>query len=247
MSTTITRMENATPIQSWTDSQKALIKRQIAAKATDDELEMFMYLANKNNLDPFSKEIWFIKYKDDDKPLIFTSRDGYLKIAHSHPAFDGMESYTIDNEKGEPIKGVCTVYRRDMTHPFKAEAKVKEYKKNSQIWNQYPSIMIQKVAEVIALKRAFSINGLVTQEELSMVEDEVKSPTSKEEVKPAIPLTISDSQIKSFNAKAKNNNWTDSDINEFVKETGFESVESITQSQFPKLFNSLVKKENADE
>ena len=44
-----------------TPAQIELVKRTVAKGATDDELQMFLHLANKYNLDPFAKEIWFIK------------------------------------------------------------------------------------------------------------------------------------------------------------------------------------------
>ena len=40
------------------------------------------------------------------------------------------------------------------------------WKGNSEVWRQYPHTMILKVAESMALKRAFSISGLVTDDEL---------------------------------------------------------------------------------
>lgn len=107
---------------SWTPAQIELIKKTVAKGATDDELQMFLYLANKYNLDPFAKEIWFIKRvkkiksgKDsygndkwdyprlangeidysDAETTIMTSRDGYLKIAQDHPNYEGLISFPV--------------------------------------------------------------------------------------------------------------------------------------------------------
>ena len=153
-------MNTTIEVKNEIDNKIELIKRTVAKGATNDELELFTTLAKKYNLNPFAKEIWFIKYSDKQAPAIFTSRDGYLKIAHASGKFDGMESYTIDDEKGNPVKAVAIVYRKDMNRPFKAEIKVSEYKQNSPTWNKYTSAMAIKVAEVFALKRAFSISGL---------------------------------------------------------------------------------------
>ena len=47
-----------------------------------------------------------------------------------------------------------------------------EYNKGGRgVWGQYPTAMILKVAESMALKRAFSISGLVTEEELGGEEE----------------------------------------------------------------------------
>lgn len=148
------------------------LAKSIAAKgASDAEFQLLVHMANKYQLDPLAKQIWCIKRNPNQPALIMASRDGYLEIAHRSGQFDGMESGTIDDEKGTPIKAWCTVYRKDMSHPFKAEVKYKEYVQASPTWQKYPSAMLIKVAEVFALKRAFSISGMVTQEE---IENEVQ-------------------------------------------------------------------------
>lgn len=155
----------------FSQKQIELIKSTIAKGATDDELALFLYIAQKYDLDPLVREIWFIKPKpkpdrNDNPPSIFTGRDGFLKIAHRSGVFDGMESYTIDDQHGNPIKAICKVYRKDMSRPFVAEAKFNEYyNPNNPSW-RYKSAMIIKVAEVAALRRAFNISGLVAQEEI---------------------------------------------------------------------------------
>jgi phage recombination protein Bet len=142
-----------------------LIKRTCATNTSDTELALFLHTASKYNLDPLLHEIWCIKYAD--KVNIFTSRDGYLKIAHMSGKLDGISSYTIDDEQGNPIKAVCEVYRKDMSKPFRAEVKFKEYfNEKNPTWKKYPSAMLIKVAEVFALRRAFSISGLLTEEEI---------------------------------------------------------------------------------
>ena len=87
------------------------IKETIAKGATEEELNVFLALCRNYGLDPFLKEIWFIKrvkkvQKRDgswDYPrledgsidysnaetIIMTSRDGLLKIAQRHPEYTG--------------------------------------------------------------------------------------------------------------------------------------------------------------
>jgi hypothetical protein len=77
-----------------------------------------------------------------------------------------METRVTRDEKNVPIKAVCTVWRKDRSHPIICEAYYSEYRKSSGVWSQYPSAMISKVAEVLALKRSFAINGVVTEEEI---------------------------------------------------------------------------------
>jgi phage recombination protein Bet len=156
-----------------------LAKTLVAKGSSQAEFELLVHMANKYKLDPLLKEIWFIKRRPNDPPLIMTSRDGYLSIAHRSGQFDGMESSTIEDEHGNLIKAVCEVWRKDMTHSFKSEVKYSEYVQPTYIWQKYPSAMLIKVAEVFALKRAFSIAGMITQEEIGY--QEIEEPIDAKE------------------------------------------------------------------
>ena len=184
-----------------------VIKSQIAKGATDDELSMFTHLCEKYSLDPFLKEIWFIKkvkkqkdsrgnwdYVKDSEggidyskadTMIYTSRDGYLKVAQKDTSFNGIMSFAV--RENDVFEIDADAYK--VTHKFGAKrgniigawAKVdhkqrkpvivfadfKEYNTGKTTWLQYPTAMIIKVAEAQALKRQFGISGLVTKEELS--------------------------------------------------------------------------------
>jgi phage recombination protein Bet len=166
--------------QELSQEKMNLIRRMCAKDATDDEFRLFIEICLAYNLNPLFKEIWFVKSKGRE-PNIFTSRDGYLKIAHASGKLDGIESRVIEDSNGKPLKAVCTVWRKDMSRPFIFEAKFSEYHNpNSEAWRKYPSAMIIKVAEVGALRRAFAISGLVTREEYES-EDEFKAESVKVE------------------------------------------------------------------
>jgi hypothetical protein len=61
----------------------------------------------------------------------------------------------------------CSVFRKDRKKATTVFVSIKEYyKKDAPIWQQYTNAMILKVAEAMALKRAFAISGLVTREEI---------------------------------------------------------------------------------
>ena len=166
----------------WTDEEINTIKNTVAKDATDEELKMFLSLASAHGLNPFQHEIWFVKM--GDKNVIITARDGYLKIAQNSPHFLGLESdvvyagdkflkdkdgihhsYTLSN-RGVIIGAYAMVYRDDRTVPAYFFAPFSNYNRRGGVWLQYPHAMIIKVAESMALKRAFAINGLVTQEEI---------------------------------------------------------------------------------
>ncbi|HKE24964.1 MAG TPA: RecT family recombinase [Bryobacteraceae bacterium] len=154
------------PVRMFSREDIELIKDTICRGASDAQLRMFLEVCRRTGLDPFLKEVWYVA----EKNLIMAGRDGYLRIANQHAAFDGIETRVERDERGVPIKAVCTVWRKDRNHPTISEAYYSEYKKAASVWQQYPSAMISKVAEVLALKRSFAINGVVTEEEIGSEE-----------------------------------------------------------------------------
>lgn len=150
------------------------LKDTVAKGSTDSQFRMFIEVCRATGLNPFLKEIWFVPSVG-----VMAGRDGYLRVANDHPMFDGMETVVERNEQNIPIKATCSVWRKDRAHPIKCEAYYSEYKKAGQVWNTYPSAMISKVAEVLALKRSFSINGVVTEEEIGAQAEDTKTRVEK--------------------------------------------------------------------
>ncbi|MBS3768172.1 MAG: recombinase RecT [Candidatus Cloacimonetes bacterium] len=132
MSNEVKVNDNKVKRLSFSSKEIETIRRTIAEKANDDEFRMFMHLAKSYGLDPFNGEIFF--WKMNGKPTIMTSRDGYLKIADSHPSYDGLVSDVVrandvfkrerDNinheygaDRGEIIGAYALVYRKDRRLP----------------------------------------------------------------------------------------------------------------------------------
>jgi phage recombination protein Bet len=188
--------KNREELITFTEEEIETIKRTVASEADTDELKMFLHVAKSYGLDPFNKEIFFWKVKG--KPTIMTSRDGYLKIADRHPQYDGLVSDVVrknDNfkrktegieheygtERGDIVGAYALVYRKDRNYPVYVFASFEEYRADTKVWYQYPSAMILKVAESMALKRSFSVSGLVSREEMDVqqLEEDKESPTRK--------------------------------------------------------------------
>ncbi|HEP2044136.1 TPA: phage recombination protein Bet, partial [Streptococcus pyogenes] len=114
-------------------------------KASDEELAYFIAQAKAQNLNPFTKEIYFIKYGNQPAQVV-TAKSAFEKKADTHPQFDGKEAgviYLQDGEikyskgafipKGaEILGGWAKVYRKDRTYPTETEVSFEEYD-NSKI------------------------------------------------------------------------------------------------------------------
>lgn len=162
------------------------IKNTVAKNATDEELYMFLQLSSMYDLNPFMKEIWFVKNKDGSI-MIMTSRDGYRKIASKDPNFKDCRSFPVfenDTFEMEVVMGEITNVTHKFTQKDRGElvgayavllthsgdrtatyVDFKEYNKNTPVWRAYPTAMICKVAENLLLKRFANVNGIQTVED----------------------------------------------------------------------------------
>lgn len=152
-------------------NDEVLLIRNIAAKnCTEPEFKLLMYMARTYGLDPLLKQIWAVKRNDRDPALIFAGRDGMLAVAHRSGQLDGMQSGVIYEGEGKdhkPVSAWCEIWRKDMSHSFKAEVPFSEYNTGFSVWKTNPSAMILKVAESVCLRKAFSIAGIYCPEEIN--------------------------------------------------------------------------------
>lgn len=186
-------------IDGYTPAQLALVTRTVAKKATPDELAMFMHTAKKTGLDPFLKEIWFIK-DSKDNVIMMTGRDGFLSIAQRSGEFAGLQSAAVyENDEfaidyaTSTIKHLAKAKERGlligawaMSHRKGCAANITyvdfaTYNRPNanqwSPWKNYPAAMIIKCAESIALKKQFGISGLVSTEEMGYEpQPEVEAP-----------------------------------------------------------------------
>lgn len=173
----------------WPLEKMELVRQTVAQNATDAELALFMYQAQKLGLDPLSKELVFTKYQNkngDWQVRTITTRDALLKVAMKDPNYMGIQSFPvkegdlfeIDPQKGTvhhafgqqrgKILGAWAIAYHKTHVPVLFWAEFSEYfppNAGNRTWQQYPSAMIQKVAEVGALRRQFNIAGVLAEEE----------------------------------------------------------------------------------
>ncbi|ASS76866.1 hypothetical protein CIG75_19225 [Tumebacillus algifaecis] len=183
---------SALPTLNTSNEQKIQAIRDTVAKgATDAEFTMLMHLANTYKLDPFLKEIWFIKYNGKD-PTILVSRDGLRNYAMRQEDFLGMLSFEVrqgDTFKFNPISGeiqheigdgtglitkcYCIIKRKDKPDHIEI-IDFKEYydalSQKNPVWRSHPSAMGKKTVEVLGLKKCYTITGLYAPEEMGMQE-----------------------------------------------------------------------------
>lgn len=169
----------------WTDEQVELVKRTVANGATDDELALFMHIAQKSGLDPFAKQLYCIKR--EGKMAIQTGIDGYRLIADRTGLYAGSDEPVYSEKIGDafPYSATVTVYKlvNKEPRPFSATAHWAEYYPGEGnkgfMWRKMPRLMLGKCAESLALRKAFpqELSGVYTHEEMEL-EDRPESQTN---------------------------------------------------------------------
>ena len=155
-------------------------------KASQQELKTLLAIVKNRNLNPFTKEVYFIKYGSAPAQIV-VSKEAIMKRAEENPNFDGFEAGIVIETKEGAIErltgtiapksaklrgGWCKVYRKDRSHAIEADANFEYYDKtnpkNVTPWEKMPALMIRKVAIVSAFREAFSesVGGLYTADEI---------------------------------------------------------------------------------
>jgi phage recombination protein Bet len=220
-------MSKELAVVDFNEEQIKLIKTQIAPKATNDELQLFLYQAKRTGLDPLTrqiyaihrncKEIEFGKEVWKEKMSIQTSIDGFRVVAERSGSYGGQDEPVFNEVDGKIISCKVTVYRfrGDVRYPAAVGlAYWDEYVQTnkygpSPMWKKMPHTMISKVAEALALRKAYpqDLSGLYTSDEMNQVDN----------VKPEVVVSDSDAT----------NDKPESNIKRLAKVSGAETKESF--------------------
>lgn len=172
------------------EQQITAIRATVAQDCNNAELVMFLEVAARYELDPFAKQIFAAKI--DNRVQIIVSRDGLLAHAHRQADFKGLigdvvhenDTFQISYEDGVRkishtyaqkergnLLGAWAEVHREGHEPTFFYAKLDEYARTGKTpWAKQTSAMILKVAETYALRKAYSVSGVVGEEEMQRPE-----------------------------------------------------------------------------
>lgn len=170
------------------DDEIQLVKDTIAKGASDIELKMAIQICNQTGLNPFTKQIYFLKRWDSilKKETLSTqaSIDGLRLVALRSGRYGGQTETLWCGSDGKwkevwlgeepPAAARVGVYRHGFADPLYAVARFDAYAQRKKdggltaMWLKMPDLMIAKCAEALALRKAFpsELSGVYTGDEM---------------------------------------------------------------------------------
>lgn len=130
------------------------VLRTLGLDPADPKAQALVLVARTYGLDPVLRHLVLV----DGKPYV--TRDGLLHVAHRSGELDGIEVLEQGDTDSHWTARVA-VYRKDMSRPFVYAGRYPKAGSNKR----YGPEMALKVAEVMALRRAFPVTGIGVLEE----------------------------------------------------------------------------------
>lgn len=227
--------------------------------ATPDEVELFRATCERTGLDPLARQIYPLFRRDKsgaEHMTVQATIDGLRAIAERSESYLGADPTQWCGPDGElvevwlksepPLAARVTVRRLVHGHvaTTTAVAHWAEYAPNleqarARMWKQMPALMLAKVAEALALRRAFplQLSGIYTSDEVAQSGESAEPPSAKRQ-------SIDDERVAELRIAAKGLKW--GDIKACYELCGFtapayakQAFLDLTEDEAARLFDAL--------
>lgn len=159
------------------------IRERLCPNATDGELALCVELCNRQHLNPFTKEVYLVKYGSAPASII-TSYQVFNRRANRQESYGGIKSGVVVMREGQIVKkrgsavykqvgeqllgGWAEVQFKDGKEPAYVELALSDYSTGKSNWAKMPGVMIEKCAKAAAWRLAYpdEFGGMYTGEEM---------------------------------------------------------------------------------
>ena len=144
------------------------LRSAMPAGHSDVEFAACALVANQYDLNPFTKQIYFMRTKSGQiQPIV--SVDGWAWIVNRNEAHDGMEFVDHFDDKKKLTAITCRIYRKDRSKPVEVTEYMAECVGQSPAWKQTPSRMLRHRAMIQCARLAFGFSGIFEQDEAERI------------------------------------------------------------------------------
>lgn len=222
------------------------IKERLCPTATDSELALCIELCNRRHLNPFTKEVYLVKYGSAPASII-TSYQVFNRRACRNENYNGIKSGVVVMRGREIVKkrgsavykqvgeqligGWAEVQFRDGKEPAYAELALSDYSTGKSNWAKMPGVMIEKCAKAAAWRLAFpdDFSGMYTAEEMDQAQPQPRKAAAEAEAPKPVDLQPVRDLFKPF-CQALDLGSSDA-VDLICGQVGAESMQSMTEMQ----------------
>ncbi len=173
----------------WDDRQLAALRSLGLENTPKPDLALFLAYCQKTGLDPFSRQIycigrggrWTIQASIDGLRIVAQRSGEYA--GQTPPMWCGSDGVWVDVWLSDqaPSAAKIGVYRQGFSEALMAVATYDSYAARNKdgnpqgLWKQMPDVMLAKVAEALALRKAFpnDLSGIYSSEEMDQADVKV--------------------------------------------------------------------------
>jgi len=179
----------------WSQDDLQALKATLAKGCDDSQFKVFIAACRRLQLDPFARQITPIVQGGGMTPQV--TIDGFRLIAERTRKYLGQvgpfwcgpdgEWHDVWLDDKRPTACKVGVIREGFREVMWGTARTNAYYKNTGQWPTMPDVMIAKVAESLALRKAFpnELSGVYTREEMQQAladenDDDAPAPAARQ-------------------------------------------------------------------
>lgn len=181
------------------------IRERLCPNATDSELALCIELCNRQHLNPFTKEVYLVKYRDAPASII-TSYQVFNRRANRQESYGGIKSGVVVMREGQIVKkrgsavykqvgeqllgGWAEVQFKDGKEPAYVELALTDYSTGKSNWAKMPGVMIEKCAKAGAWRLAYpgEFRGMYVSEEMDQAQPQPREVAAEVEAPKPVDL-----------------------------------------------------------